>query len=336
MFLSFVVPVYNVEKYLRECLGSLLDQDLPADDYEILCVDDGSTDSGPDILAELEAEHGNLRVLRQKNSGVSAARNRGIEEARGDYLWFVDSDDLIARNILGKLKGIAVGEDYDRVAFNHYRFNGSMREDEKEAYQNGTLQGPHTYQDANIWSSIMKRSVLTDNQLRFSNASHGEDSLFMYEFIVHAHSQLSLEETVYYYRVRGNSAMTANTPEAHRKRYLSHRSNALTMKAYFEGGRGEVPDRERCANLFVSFLDYALWEVTMLPRAQAREKLRELHADGLFPYRFPRECTLRSSYQNSGEGIKGKLFDWLYLHQSSRPVFALLWLFQHTMNRRKG
>ena len=335
MLLSFVVPVYNVEDYLRECLDSLLDQDLSPEDYEILCIDDGSTDSGPQILAEMEANHGNLRVLRQTNSGVSAARNRGIEEARGDYLWFVDSDDLIARNILGKLKQIVSGKDYDRVAFNYYSFRGSLRDEEREAYLQGILRGPHTYQDANIWTSIMKRSVLVDHQLRFSKSSHGEDSLFMFEFSLHGKNQLSLEETVYYYRLRGMSAMTTNTPEAHRKRYISHRNNALVMKAYYEGKKGEIQDRERCANLFVSFLDYALWEVTLLPLPQAREKRKELHAYGLYPYRKPRECTLKSSYQNSGKGLKGKLFDYLYLHQSSRLGFALLWLYQHTMNRHK-
>lgn len=335
MFLSFVVPVYNIEQYLRECLNSLTNQDLPQEDYEILCVDDGSTDSCPTILAELASAHSNLRVLRQKNSGVSAARNRGIEEARGDYLWFVDSDDLIAGNVLGKLKQIADEKGCDRISFNYYSFHGSFRDDEAQAYRQGTLRGSHTYQDANVWTSIMKRSVLTDNRLRFSKASHGEDSLFIFEFCLHAGKQYSLEETFYYYRIREMSAMTSNTPEAHRKRYASYRNNALVMKAYYEGKNGEVPDRERCANLFTAFLNYTLWEVTLLPFPQAREKLKGLHADGLFPYKKPRDCTLSSSYMSSGNGIKKKLFDYLYLHQSSRAGFALLWLYQHTLNRRK-
>ena len=91
MFLSFIVPVYNTEQYLLECLDSLLLQDLPLTDYEIICIDDGSTDHSADILRKYcEAKRTNIKVITQQNAGVSASRNQGLNNAKGDYVWFVD------------------------------------------------------------------------------------------------------------------------------------------------------------------------------------------------------------------------------------------------------
>lgn len=104
-FLSIIIPVYNSEEYLRECLDSCLNQDLAYDDYEIICINDGSSDGSLSILKEYEKECSNLNVVSlERNRGVSVARNVGIEQAVGEYIWFVDSDDYIAYNVLKDLK----------------------------------------------------------------------------------------------------------------------------------------------------------------------------------------------------------------------------------------
>ena len=101
--LSIIVPVYNAEKWLRRCVDSLLNQDLPREDYEIILVDDGSTDGSLKICDEYLAAHpGLVRVIHQPNSGVSMARNTGIELAKGEYLSFVDSDDYITYDFIEK------------------------------------------------------------------------------------------------------------------------------------------------------------------------------------------------------------------------------------------
>lgn len=100
MKLSFIVPVYNLEDYIEECIMSLLNQDLSHSEYEILCINDSSTDSSLEILKRLAKEHTNIIIINQENQGVSAARNNGIKNAKGEYIWFVDGDDLIARNCL--------------------------------------------------------------------------------------------------------------------------------------------------------------------------------------------------------------------------------------------
>ncbi len=99
--LSFIVPVYNVEAYLRKCVDSLLTQDYS--EYEIILVNDGSTDNSGSICEEYAAKYDNVRVVHQENGGLSAARNSGIEIAQGEYIMFVDSDDYIEPNVLGGL-----------------------------------------------------------------------------------------------------------------------------------------------------------------------------------------------------------------------------------------
>lgn len=101
--LSIIVPIYGVDQYLRKCVDSLLAQDLPLSEYEIILVDDESPDTCPHICDEYATTCKNIRVVHRKNGGLSAARNSGIEIAQGEYLMFVDSDDYIETNVLSNL-----------------------------------------------------------------------------------------------------------------------------------------------------------------------------------------------------------------------------------------
>ena len=115
--LSFIVPVYNVAPYLRKCVDSLIAQDY--DDYEIILVDDGSTDECPQICDELAAAYENIRVIHQENAGLSAARNAGLKVAKGEYICFVDSDDYWEENVLGGLMEQVEREKLDVLRFDY-------------------------------------------------------------------------------------------------------------------------------------------------------------------------------------------------------------------------
>ena len=93
IFISIIVPVYNVEKYLRECLDSI--SQLKTVTWEVILVDDGSTDTSGQICDEYAKQDSRFRVIHQKNAGVSAARNAGLDAAKGEWIWFVDSDDIV-------------------------------------------------------------------------------------------------------------------------------------------------------------------------------------------------------------------------------------------------
>lgn len=154
MFCSFIVPVYNVEKYLPECLDSLLEQDIPHEDYEIICVNDGSTDGSLSILRDYEARCSNVRVIDKENGGVSTARNTGLDAARGDYIWFVDSDDLIAPRCLKLLREHTRNSQMERIRFGTYLFDGKLTASEKQAIADKTITANSRFYDSSIWNSI--------------------------------------------------------------------------------------------------------------------------------------------------------------------------------------
>ena len=98
MDLSIVIPVYNTEKFIRKCLDSLCSQQIPADRYEIIVVNDGTKDKAIPIVREFIAKYSNIRLIEQENQGLSVARNTGLKKSRGKYIWFFDSDDWARPN----------------------------------------------------------------------------------------------------------------------------------------------------------------------------------------------------------------------------------------------
>ena len=123
MILSIIVPVYNVEAYLNKCVSSLLDQNLSSSQYEIILIDDGSTDSSGQICNDFALAHTNIRVIHQKNGGLSSARNAGIIEAKGKYIQFVDSDDYLNPNVLRGIVNTLESKNLDILRINYQNVN---------------------------------------------------------------------------------------------------------------------------------------------------------------------------------------------------------------------
>ena len=119
MILSFIVPVYNVEAYLEKCVESILAQDISVTEYEIILIDDGSTDCCGEICDRLTLAHPNVVVIHQSNAGLGAARNTGIQQARGKYIQFVDSDDSLLPGVIGGLLERMETERLDILRFNY-------------------------------------------------------------------------------------------------------------------------------------------------------------------------------------------------------------------------
>lgn len=126
MKLSIIVPIYNVEHYLRKCVDSLLAQDIS--DYEIILVDDGSPDECPQICNQYAEQYSNIKVIHQENAGLSAARNSGIAVAQGDYIMFVDSDDYLQPNVLGILMEQVERDQLDVLRFRYQNVRESGEE----------------------------------------------------------------------------------------------------------------------------------------------------------------------------------------------------------------
>lgn len=219
--ISVVIPVYNVEKYLAECVDSVLQQTYS--DYEIILVDDGSTDSGGAMCDAYAARNSRIQVIHQRNGGLSAARNTGLNAARGEYIYFLDSDDYIEDCALAHLIELAEWENADVVFFDGYVFFDECEEDNstsryirKETYQPETgremllnLLINDEYRTA-VPLMLFRRSYLLNNGICFEEGIIHEDELFTFLVynadgkVAHCHEQL------YARRVRPASIMTAS------------------------------------------------------------------------------------------------------------------------------
>ena len=113
--LSIIVPVYNVEPHIRPCIESIFNQGLDEKDYEVIIVNDGSTDKSMEMITDIISQHNNIIIINQENQGLSMARNNGIEKASGEYIQFVDSDDLLIDNSLPYLLNQALASKADLV-----------------------------------------------------------------------------------------------------------------------------------------------------------------------------------------------------------------------------
>ena len=216
LIISIIIPVYNVGEYLEDCLMSCLRQDISSDEYEILCIDDGSTDSSGEMLRQFADEYHNIRVFTADHQGVSHARNIGLDHAKGKYIWFVDSDDVIRYNILGKLKSILCETNIPRLKFNAYRVFSEKFDRLQEAVPDSNIIFDY------LWRNILRKEEIDLYQIRFiEGLSLSEDTLFLFEFRNRCSECLSLDETVYFYRWRKNSLTYDRDDHILRTRLLS-------------------------------------------------------------------------------------------------------------------
>ena len=211
---SVIVPVYNIEKYLRECMDSIISQTLK--EIEIICVDDGSTDGSPGILDRYAAVYDNIKVIHQQNQGYGSAVNTGINISKGQYIGIVDSDDFISPYMYEKLYGKAVLLDADFVKSNFFEVKGSAPKyklrhfntisKEYEKIQDSTgersKKAIFDYRTMKVWTGIYKLSFIKENGIEF-NESPGaafQDNGFWFQTAVCAKRVGFLNDAFYYYR----------------------------------------------------------------------------------------------------------------------------------------
>lgn len=215
--ISVIIPLYNVERFIGKCLESLENQIYK--DFEVLVIDDGSTDKSAMIVNEyIEKNFLNIKLMQQKNAGVSVARNRGINEAMGDYLCFVDADDLIAPEYLNIMLNEFINTNCDLVFCGYkkvseeYTINGFIQEKKGKKNINSyeALRG-FLYQDfvSGVWSLMVKKKIINKNDIRFSEGfRYSEDLEFIWKMLANSKNITILNDELYIYRVRNGSAMS--------------------------------------------------------------------------------------------------------------------------------
>ena len=332
MFVSFIVPVYNAENYIRPCLDSLLAQDIS--DYEIVCINDGSKDDSPRILDEYAANYPHVTVIHKKNGGVTTARNTGVEAARGDYIWFVDSDDLVKANVLGMLRAKADETRCDRLIVGGYQFTDAMSEEEWVLSQTGQLPINTSWYDAVVWRNLLRRDFLQEHKLsfRYPDITHGEDGLYMYEVGIANPSAAEIEEALYFYRVHSGSAETVVSAANLKKKLHSYTRVTQVLLDYYNRGQKNAAT----ANKLMTFLWFALHCVASLPRSESRAALQKLKEAKLYPFRRLPECSLTCSYMTDRTGLIGKVYDKLYLNLHTPWGFAGMRLLQQLLRMKRS
>ena len=306
-FLSIIVPVYNAEGYLPECLDSLLNQDIPKDAYEIICVNDGSQDQSLAVLRSYQARFPNIRVLDKENGGVTTARNAGMELAKGEYIWFVDSDDFLKPNILATLRQMIRENPCDRLIIGCYIFDDAMTPEQWELSRQKALPLNGPGQDAICVRSLMRRGFLETHHLFFSHPelTHGEDGMFMYEVCAQNPVGIRLDEAIYFYRIHAGSAETGDSVPGLQKKLRSYTRIVELLREYYDGGRRD----SRTANTYMNFLWFALLTCASLPPKESAQALRQLQQKGLFPARRLPECDLTQSYMTGLACLFSKVYD---------------------------
>lgn len=216
---SVLIPVYKVEKYLRECMDSVVNQTLK--EIEIICVDDGSPDNCGKILDEYARKDKRITVVHQDNQGLPAARMAGISRAKGEYIKFVDSDDILDLKACEICYKKAKLEDADLVVHGAYSFKNECTKENLRHYKtfkNEILYGQNfDLFVINVWTGLYKTSVIKDNDLSFNlEAQMGEDRTFNEIFVPFARKIVTMKDQLYYYRRDNSSSLCSTVKGANR------------------------------------------------------------------------------------------------------------------------
>lgn len=218
---SVIIPVYNVENYLKECLDSVINQTLK--DIEIICIDDGSTDKSLDILKEYAKKDTRFIVLTQENKGAAIARNKGLDIARGEYVIFLDSDDFFEKNFLEEMYNCAKQKELDVCICNLYYYDDVSKSDKKMSWALKKAYIPQkevfNYKDCPdyifnftnnwAWNKIFKKEFLKKNHIKFQNVQHTNDTYFTCSALLLAQKISVLDKHFIHYRTNRPASLTS-------------------------------------------------------------------------------------------------------------------------------
>lgn len=314
MKLSIIVPIYNVEQYLRKCVDSLLNQGIS--DYEIILVDDGSTDACPQMCDNYAADYQNIRVIHQQNAGLSAARNAGIKAAKGEFISFVDSDDYFEPNVLSGLLAQMERDNLDVLRYNYQnvRFVNSEEVRGKSGYE---VFDPYRaakrdvdYSDSvtdgedflnnrlgqmcYAWAFLIKRAMFYKDlgfkvfDLRFKEGIYFEDTEWTPRMLVRAMRVASTDTIVYNYFWRDGSITLPDNPTK-RKKVIEDK---IALIRGFKEQCKMVKDPEWFTWMTSFTAMTVLYMLTTMSSAERKPYIQELKALHIFPLSIKREKML--------------------------------------------
>lgn len=289
---SVIIPVYNSEKYLRDCVKSVSSQTHR--DIEIILVDDESSDSSPDICRELASVDARIKYIRKENGGTSAARNTGIDNATGEYLMFIDNDDLWTdMKAVEEINKLLEESEADVLMFNTAVLDNATGEvdwihesiERDEVYKNNPGEAlravlKHGLMARAVWARVFKREMIEENHIRFPEGMRNEDTAFTAETILHAKTYDWYDNVFYHYRVNSGYSQTS---EPINKSQLDDLRDILLLYSK-KGGNLD----EGLKKAFYSYLSfpYAVWiGYSMVNKDTTKNEIAQMkNLDFVFKY----------------------------------------------------
>ena len=247
LLLSIIIPVYNVEKYIRTCIESIFCQDLSEDYFEVIIINDGSTDNSIEVISDIIQKHHNIAVVNQENKGISVARNNGIQMAKGEYILMPDSDDLFVNHSLKRLLNVIIERKPDLLVTSFKQMNNNEIEDFKKKQ----LQQPQFiieektgrelfYEELPnlcfVWRVFYKRRFILENNLSFVPGIYVQDKPFIHECYLKANKCIKTSQIMYIYR-RGHYSASSSFSKKYVKDYFTSLS-----KTWFLTEIEELPE----------------------------------------------------------------------------------------------
>lgn len=285
--LSIIVPVYNSSKYISACVDSLLNQGMEESEYQIILVDDGSTDGSSEILDSYASRYSEIEVIHKSNGGVSSARNAGLDVAIGKWIAFVDSDDFLLPGVYGEIIGYMQNKGYESALLSFQEFQS---EDDICPISNITFHSTFSARSSpNVWSMIILRDVIKNNTIRFNEQlQFGEDTLFSY-FVwlyIQPGTQCIVNEPIYCYRQHPESVMHQKTLQS----TVRHQNDMLIMAECYQSmmKRFEKKDPRYINTCYRKdkVVMAAMFDFACNAGGSPKLFIRKLREKGLFPIHF--------------------------------------------------
>ncbi|MGB6153930.1 MAG: glycosyltransferase [Pricia sp.] len=239
MQLSIVIPCYNMEHYLPECLDSLFQQNLDLSDFEVIVVNDESKDGTLKVARMYAEKNSNIKIIDKKNAGVGAARNSGYDSAKGKYLYFLDPDDYLAENTLPTLIGLMEKNRLDILTFNSksvVKKRYPISDDSEEAtvkeldVRDGISYIASRKHKNEIWWFLIDRAFMQSTGIRFIEGKWMEDAILTSQLFCEAMRMAHIDFDVHRYRILPTSAMRNKSPE-HYNKVIFDNANAAHVYA---------------------------------------------------------------------------------------------------------
>lgn len=344
--ISVIVPLYNSAEWVEKCLFSILDQDIPEEEMEIICINDGSPDNSAEIAHDIGKEHSSIVVIDQENQGPSGARNTGMRHATGKYLCFVDPDDYLEPNVFGGLIAQMEAQNLDMLRFDYKivdeNYNPVPKRDFERRfdYSADVMTGAEFLADrldiaCNIWRYLYRTELIVANNIWCFTGDYFDDTPWLPLVLMKAERVGVCDTVVYDYQVRNDSLVkTSNLSQVKKKnqgyllliRLLLEEIKGLYGKEVAHESMGvlrklnlPVSLREKIVSWYKMMIAHSaislLSSTALYDYKSRRDVLAELKEMGIFPLAVQRVST-KNKVKIGGYNVCPRLMMWM-VHQNN-------------------